>query len=263
VAPRPVDDAGRHHGTEPGNYRIRQEITGEREVITAGRVLIAEDEPVTAAMVVSALEGEGFEVTSVADGRAALASALGGGFDLVTLDWMLPGMTGLDVCRALRQRSDVPILMLTSRTEESDVVRALELGADDYVTKPFSLAILVTRVRAILRRRAIDREARPNGGEVRTVGAVTLDLARHEVVVDGRAVELTRAEFNLLALLSSRPGETFTRDQITQHLWRSETVPPTRSCDFHVRNLRRKIERDAARPERLLTVRGAGYRLAA
>jgi DNA-binding response OmpR family regulator len=227
----------------------------------SGKVLIAEDEPVTAALVVAALEGEGFEVERVGDGAAALDAALSGDFDLVTLDWMLPGMTGLDVCRALRERSDVPILMLTGRTEESDVVRALEIGADDYVTKPFSLAILVTRVRAILRRRALDRESR-GGGEVRTVGAVTLDLARHEVVVDGRAVELTRAEFNLLALLSSRPGDTFTRDQITQHLWRSETVPPTRSCDFHVRNLRRKIERDPGRPERLLTVRGAGYRLA-
>ena len=209
----------------------------------------------------AALEGEGFEVVRVGDGAAALEAALGGGFDLVTLDWMLPGMTGLDVCRALRERSDVPILMLTGRTAESDVVRALEVGADDYVTKPFSLAILVTRVRAILRRRALDRESQA-GGELRTVGAVTLDLARHEVVVDGKAVELTRAEFNLLALLSSQPGETFTRDQITQHLWRSETVPPTRSCDFHVRNVRRKIERDPGRPERLLTVRGAGYRLA-
>jgi DNA-binding response OmpR family regulator len=224
--------------------------------------LIAEDEPVTAALVVAALEGEGFEVMCVADGVAALRAALGGGFDLVTLDWMLPRMSGLDVCRALRDRSDVPILMLTGRTEESDVVRALEVGADDYVTKPFSLAILVTRVRAILRRRAIDRESHRDG-EIRTVGAVTLDLARHEVIVDERAVELTRAEFNLLALLSSRPGETFTREEITQHLWRSETAPPTRSCDFHVRNLRRKIERDPTRPERLLTVRGAGYRLAA
>jgi DNA-binding response OmpR family regulator len=233
---------------------------GEGEA-TPGKVLIAEDEPVTAALVVAALEGEGFEVVRVADGAAALEAALGGGFDLVTLDWMLPGMTGLDVCRALRERSDVPILMLTGRTEESDVVRALEVGADDYVTKPFSLAILVTRVRAILRRRALDRESQA-GGELRTVGAVTLDLARHEVVVDGKAVELTRAEFNLLALLSSQPGETFTRDQITQHLWRSETVPPTRSCDFHVRNVRRKIERDPGRPKRLLTVRGAGYRLA-
>jgi DNA-binding response OmpR family regulator len=235
--------------------------SGERSV-TPGKVLIAEDEPVTAALVVAALKGEGFEVVCVDDGVAALRAALAGGFDLVTLDWMLPRMSGFDVCRALRDRSDVPILMLTGRTEESDVVRALEVGADDYVTKPFSLAILLTRVRAILRRRAIDRELHRDG-EIRTVGAVTLDLARHEVVVDERAVELTRAEFNLLALLSSRPGETFTREEITQHLWRSETAPPTRSCDFHVRNLRRKIERDPARPERLLTVRGAGYRLAA
>jgi DNA-binding response OmpR family regulator len=235
--------------------------SGERSV-TPGKVLIAEDEPVTAALVVAALKGEGFEVVCVDDGVAALRAALAGGFDLVTLDWMLPRMSGFDVCRALRDRSDVPILMLTGRTEEYDVVRALEVGADDYVTKPFSLAILLTRVRAILRRRAIDRELHRDG-EIRTVGTVTLDLARHEVVVDERAVELTRAEFNLLALLSSRPGETFTREEITQHLWRSETAPPTRSCDFHVRNLRRKIERDPARPERLLTVRGAGYRLAA
>ncbi len=217
------------------------------------RVLIAEDEPVAAALVVSALEAEGFDVVLAEDGVAALRLAVTGGFDLVALDWMLPGMTGLDVCRALREQSDVPILMLTGRTDESDVVRALELGADDYVTKPYSIAILVTRVRALLRRRAL---------ATRTIGAVTLDLARHEVVVEGRAVELTRAEFNLLALLSSRPGETFSRERITQHLWRSETALPTRSCDFHVRNLRRKIERDPARPERLQTVRGAGYRLA-
>jgi two-component system, OmpR family, response regulator MtrA len=224
------------------------------------QVLIAEDEPVAAAMVAAALKGEGFDVVQVEDGESALQKALAGAFDLVVLDWMLPGMTGLDVCRTLRERSDVPILMLTGRTDESDVVRALELGADDYVTKPYSIAILVTRVRAILRRRELDRRDGA-AGSTRTVGAVTLDLARHEVVVDGRAVELTRAEFNLLVLLSSRPGDTFSRDEITQHLWRSETAPPTRSSDFHIRNVRRKIERDPSRPERLLTVRGSGYRL--
>jgi len=222
-------------------------------------VLIAEDEPVAAAMVADALRREGFDVEQVGDGPAALQEALTGAFDLMALDWMLPGMSGLDVCRAVRERSDLPILMLTGRTDEADVVRALEVGADDYVTKPFSLAILVTRVRALLRRRELDRGS---GAPLRVVGAVTLDLARHEVVVDGRAVELTRAEFNLLALLSSRPGQVFSRDEITQHLWRSETAPATRSSDFHIRNLRRKIERDPGRPERLVTVRGEGYRLA-
>jgi DNA-binding response OmpR family regulator len=223
----------------------------------SARVLIAEDEPIAAAMVAEALRREGLEVEHVEDGYAALDAALDGAFDLVTLDWMLPGKSGLEVCRALRRHSDVPILMLTGRDEERDVVRALEAGADDYVTKPFSVAILVTRVRAILRRRTLDR-----AGEVRVAGDLKLDLARHEVVVDGRAVELTRAEFNLLALLSSRPGEVFSREEITQHLWRSETVPATRSSDFHIRNLRRKIERDPGRPERLVTVRGEGYRLA-
>jgi DNA-binding response OmpR family regulator len=222
------------------------------------RILIAEDEPVAAGIVVAALSREGFEVEHVVDGTAALERALAGCHGLVVLDWALPGMSGVDVCRALRAQSDVPILMLTARREEADVVEAIELGADAYLTKPVSIPILVTRVRAILRRRALDR-----GGAQRTVGAVMLDLARHEVVVDGRAVELTRAEFNLLALLSSRPGETFTREQITQHLWRSETALATRSCDFHVRNLRRKIERDPASPQRLLTVRGEGYRLSA
>jgi two-component system response regulator RegX3 len=173
---------------------------------------------------------------------------------------MLPDMPGTDVCRLLRaEGSAVPILMLTARDAEIDRVVGLELGADDYMAKPFSRAELVSRVRAILRRVQLDR-AEPTA-PVRDVGGLRLDFSSHEIRVDGEPVQLTPSECKILALLAERPGEVFSRAAIMRHLWGSDHVGDEHPCDVHVSNIRHKIERDPSRPERLLTVRGAGYRL--
>ena len=213
-------------------------------------------EPVT-----YALERNGFDVSAVEDGQSALDLARSDTFDVVILDVMLPGISGIDVCRTLRSESDVPILMLTARDAEVDRVLGLELGADDYVTKPFSTAELTSRVRAILRRRELDREPQSHS-EVRA-GGVAIDLARHMVTVDGRDVPLTPSEFRLLLLLAEEPGRVFTRHQIMEHLWRTPYVGDTRACDAHISNLRKKVERDATHPERIVTVRETGYKLVA
>ena len=175
---------------------------------------------------------------------------------------MLPGISGTDVCRALRAESDVPILMLTARDAEIDRVLGLELGADDYVTKPFSTAELLSRVRAILRRRELDR-ANGAGTAVRRLGGLHIDLGRHEVLVDGERVHLTLSEFKVLALLAEQPDSVVSRRELMQHLWASEHVGDEHACEVHISNLRRKIERDASKPERLVTVRGLGYKLLA
>jgi two-component system, OmpR family, response regulator RegX3 len=223
------------------------------------RVLLVDDEPDIVEPLTYALEQDGFEVASVAEGEAALHLARSNTFDVVILDVMLPGMSGIDVCRTLRSESDVPIVMLTARDAEVDRVLGLELGADDYVTKPFSAAELASRVRAILRRRELDREPRSRS-EVR-VGGVVVDLARHAVTVDGREVPMTPSEFRLLLLLANEPDRVFTRNQIMEHLWQTPYVGDTRACDAHISNLRRKIERDPAHPERIVTVRETGYKL--
>jgi two-component system, OmpR family, response regulator RegX3 len=223
------------------------------------RVLLVDDEPDIVEPLTYALEHDGFQVASVAEGQAALDLARSNTFDVVILDVMLPGMSGIDVCRTLRNESDVPIVMLTARDAEVDRVLGLELGADDYVTKPFSTAELASRVRAILRRRELDREPRSRS-EVR-VGGVVVDLARHAVTVDGREVPMTPSEFRLLLLLANEPDRVFTRQQIMEHLWQTPYVGDTRACDAHISNLRRKIERDPAHPERIVTVRETGYKL--
>jgi two-component system response regulator RegX3 len=226
-----------------------------------GRVLVVDDEPAIRDIVAYALKREGFDVREAADGDAALASARGEPFDVVILDLMLPKLSGTEVCRALRAESDVPILILTAKDEEVDRVLGLELGADDYVTKPFSAAELVSRVRAILRRRELDRRAA--GSALIEAGGIQLDFARYEVRVDGRPVHLTPSEFKVLALLARDPGRVFSRRQIMEHLWQSPYIGDERASDVHVSSLRRKIERDPARPERILTVRGIGYKLVA
>ena len=223
------------------------------------RILVVDDEPAIADAVAYALGREGFEVETRADGADALEAARSSPYDVIVLDLRLPGLSGLDVCRNLRAVSDVPILMLTARDAEVDRVLGLELGADDYVTKPFSVAELVSRVRAILRRRELDRAGRI--GTVVRVGGLELDAVRHRVRVDGREVELTRSELSVLSLLAERPDHVFSRREIMQHLWNSTYVGEERACDVHVSNLRRKIEADPARPERVLTVRGVGYKL--
>jgi two-component system response regulator RegX3 len=174
---------------------------------------------------------------------------------------MMPKLSGLEVCRALRAESDLPIIMLTARDAEVDRVLGLELGADDYLTKPFSLAELVSRVRALLRRRELDRTT-ATAQATRVVGGLELDLVRHRVLVDGRQVQLTPSEFKLLALLCEHPEHVLSRRKIMEHLWETPYVGDQRACDVHISNLRRKVERDPAHPERILTVREIGYKLA-
>jgi two-component system, OmpR family, response regulator RegX3 len=224
------------------------------------RILIVEDEPAIAEAVEYALRAEGFDVEAVDDGNAALAQARAHAYDLLVLDLMLPGLSGVEVCRQLRDESPVPILMLTAKDAEVDRVLGLEVGADDYVTKPFSVAELVARVRALLRRRELD--TRQAIAKLR-VGELELDLAKHEARIDGEQIPLTAFELKLLALLAAEPERVFSRGEIMRHLWDSSYVGEERACDLHVSNIRRKIERDPARPERLVTVRGSGYKLQA
>jgi two-component system response regulator RegX3 len=222
------------------------------------RILVVEDEPALADAVGYALRGDGHEVEAVSDGESALTVASGQPFDLLVLDLMLPGVSGIEVCRRLRGESAIPILMLTARDSEVDRVLGLEAGADDYVTKPFSMSELLARVRAILRRRELDaHQAHPT----RDIGELHLDLERYEATVEGRPVSLTQSELKLLALLSRDPGRVYSRREIMQHLWESDYIGDARAADLHVSNIRRKIERDPENPERLLTVRGAGYKL--
>ena len=224
------------------------------------RILVVEDEAALADAVGYALRGDGHEVEVVTDGESALAAATGRPFDLLVLDLMLPGVSGIEVCRRLRNESAIPILMLTARDAEVDRVLGLEAGADDYVTKPFSMSELLARVRAILRRRELDaHEAHPT----RDVGGLHLDLERYEATVNGNPVQLTPSELKLLALLSRDPGRVYSRREIMQHLWESEYIGDARAADLHVSNIRRKLERDPENPERLVTVRGAGYKLVA
>ena len=225
----------------------------------AATILVVDDDPGVLDVVAFTLRREGFEVDERRDGTSALEAARARHYDIVILDIMLPELSGTDVCRALRAESDVPILMLTARDAELDRVLGLELGADDYVTKPFSTAELLSRVRAILRRRELDRA---NGrSAVRSLGGLHIDLGRHEVLVDGSRVHLTLSEFKVLALLAEQPDSVVSRRELMQHLWASEHVGDEHACEVHISNLRRKIERDATKPERLVTVRGLGYKL--
>jgi two-component system response regulator RegX3 len=223
-------------------------------------ILVVDDDPGVLDVVSFMLRREGFDVDEEKNGNAALVAARERSYDIVILDIMLPGMSGTDVCRELRAESDVPILMLTARDAELDRVLGLELGADDYVTKPFSTAELLSRVRAILRRRELDR-ANPGLVTTRRLGGLEIDLGRHEVVVDGRRVHLTLSEFKVLALLAEKPENVISRRELMQHLWASEHVGDEHACEVHISNLRRKIESDPARPQRLVTVRGLGYKL--
>ena len=224
------------------------------------RILVVDDEPAIGDAVAYALRASGFEVDTFADGESALEAARATGYDVLVLDVRLPGLSGIEICRRLRDESDVPILILTAMDAEVDRVLGLEAGADDYVTKPFSIAELVSRVRAILRRRELDRAS---GGAVRRVGSLELDLNRHDVRIDGRTIRLTPSEFRLLAFLAQEPERVYSRREIMQHLWDSTYVGDQRACDIHVSNLRRKIEETAGRPRRLVTVRGVGYKLLA
>jgi len=223
------------------------------------RVLLADDEPDILEPVSYALRAEGFEVETAADGVKALDAARTGGFDAVVLDIMMPGLSGTEVCKRLRAESIVPIIMLTAKDAEVDRILGLELGADDYVTKPFSTRELASRIRAVLRRSELERAA---VGSSVNAGDVQVDLASHRVTVAGREVRLTPSEFKVLVLLAGAPNRVFSRWQIMEHLWEAPYVGTARAADVHVSNLRRKIEEDPARPSRIVTVREAGYKLA-
>jgi DNA-binding response OmpR family regulator len=222
-------------------------------------ILVVEDEMRIARLVRDYLEHAGFDVIVAADGGSALAGARGSKPDLIVLDLGLPGQDGLDVTRQLRKTSNVPIVMLTARGDESDRVVGLELGADDYVVKPFSPKELVARVRAVLRR---TQQARTDGPEVLRVSDVEVDVPRMRVSVAGRSVELTPTEFELIATLVREPGRVFTRAQLLDavHGWAIESYE--RAIDAHVKNIRKKIEPTPGRPRYLLTVHGVGYRFA-
>jgi two-component system response regulator RegX3 len=228
--------------------------------MSAARILLVDDEQGILDAVGYTLRQEGFDVVTATDGETALELARARPFDVVVLDVMMPGMSGMDVCRILRAESAVPIVLLTARDSELDRVLGLELGADDYVTKPFSTPELVSRIRALLRRRELDQTTK---AVVVQLGGIKLDLARHVVEADGKPVQLTPSEFRVLTLLAEEPGRVFTRRQIMEHLWQSPYVGDERASDVHISNLRRKIERDAANPERIVTVRGVGYKLVA
>ncbi len=228
--------------------------------MSSGRILIADDEPSVRDSVGYALTQEGFEVTAAADGDEA-SEMLGDGipYDLLILDIMMPGPSGLDICRDVRSRSAVPIIVLTAKDAEVDKVVGLEVGADDYVTKPFSVRELLGRVRAQLRRRELDRS--PLGQAVRIEsGPVAIDLVRHVVTVRGEQISLTRSEFQLLRLLVGHAGEVFPRRKIMEELWQTEFEGDERACDVHISNLRQKVERDPQKPALVLTVRGVGYK---
>ena len=222
-------------------------------------ILVVEDEMKIARLVRDYLAHAGFEVIVTGDGESALASARGHRPDLIVLDLGLPGRDGLDVTRELRRTSNVPIVMLTARGDETDRVAGLELGADDYVVKPFSPKELVARVRAVLRRSSAARAAGP---EVLRVVDVELDVPRMRVRVRGRTVEVTPTEFELLATLMREPGRVFTRGQLLDAIHGVAFESYERAIDAHVKNVRRKIEPVAGRPRYLLTVRGVGYRFA-
>jgi two-component system alkaline phosphatase synthesis response regulator PhoP len=221
-------------------------------------ILVVDDEPRIAEIARDYLERAGFAVTTAGNGADALALARSRRPDLVVLDLGLPQMDGLDVTRTLRKQSNVPIIMLTARVDESDKLIGLELGADDYVTKPFSPKELVARVRAVFRR--ID--AAPERGDVIRAGDVTLDKRRMQATVGSRAIDLTSTEFELLATLAAQPGRVFTRAQLLDAIRGVEVESFDRAIDAHVKNVRRKLEPDPRNPRYVLTVHGVGYKFA-
>jgi DNA-binding response OmpR family regulator len=221
------------------------------------KILIVDDEPTLVATLRYNLEREGYAVVEAVDGESALAAARAEHPDLVVLDIMLPGLDGLDVCRILRKDTSVPILMLTAKVEEVDKVVGLELGADDYVSKPFSMRELLARVRALLRRAGTSASVE---GEVLTTGNLEVDLKTRRAAHRGERLTLKPKEFELLAFFLRNRGRAFSRDQLLNEIWGYEFAGGTRTVDVHVRWLRQKIEDEPAHPARLLTVRGLGYR---
>jgi DNA-binding response OmpR family regulator len=225
----------------------------------SARILVAEDDPKQANLVRVYLEREGHSVLLVGDGRAALEQARARRPDLVVLDVMMPLVDGLDVCRILRSESDVPIMLLTARTTEDDMLLGLDVGADDYLSKPYSPRELAARVRALLRRAG---KVSAGNQKVLRIGELEIDPGKFEVRVAGRPIVLTAKEFGILEVLAAEPGRAFTRAQIIDRAFGFDHYVLERTVDAHVMNLRRKIEEDAAEPRYVQTVYGRGYRLA-
>ena len=223
------------------------------------QILVAEDDLNQAELVRRYLAHEGHDVVVVHDGRSAVEHVRRHQPDLLVLDVMMPAMDGLEVCRVLRRESDLPVLMLTARSLEDDLVLGLSLGADDYMCKPFSLRELVARVQTLLRR-AGTRATAP--GAVSRAAGLVVDVLRHEVTVDGEPVDCTPAEFELLVAMAAEPGRVFTRHQLLQRLLVDDRYVTARKVDTHVMNLRKKIERRPGQPQRIITVYGVGYKLA-
>ena len=221
-------------------------------------ILLVDDEEAVQKLLTYPLEQEGFRVLHARDGEEALQRFEAEQVDLVVLDLMLPKLDGLEVCRRLRAKSAVPIIMLTARDDELDKVVGLELGADDYITKPFSIREFRSRVRALLRR--VSLTATEDGRDRILVDGLLLDLAKRTVELDGRRVDLTYVEFELLRTLAAQPGRVFSRRMLLEALWKSADYRDPRTIDVHVRHLREKLEAEPREPEYILTVRGVGYR---
>jgi DNA-binding response OmpR family regulator len=222
-------------------------------------ILLVDDEDAVQKLLAYPLERDGFRVVQARDGEEALERFERERIDLVVLDVMLPKLDGLEVCKRLRAASSVPIIMLTARDDELDKVLGLELGADDYITKPFSIREFRSRVRALLRRAATPASGETDGERIEADG-LRIDLARREVEAHGEPVRLTYVEFELLRALAAHPGRVYTREQLLQALWGGSDYREPRTIDVHVRHLREKLERDPREPELILTVRGVGYR---
>jgi DNA-binding response OmpR family regulator len=223
------------------------------------RILLVDDEQPVQKLLSFPLEKEGYEVVPALDGQEALERFENERFDLVVLDIMLPKMDGLEVCRRMRAKSSVPIIMLTAKAEEIDKVLGLEIGADDYITKPFSMREFRSRVRAALRRAEMSR-LDGGGDEPLDRGALHIDTAKRTTELNGEPVQLTYVEFEILSVLARHPGRVYTRDMLLDRIWGDSAYRDQRTIDVHIRHLREKLEQDPRVPEYLLTVRGVGYR---
>jgi DNA-binding response OmpR family regulator len=228
------------------------------------RILLADDEQAILTLLSYPLRKDGYEVVRAADGREALERFAEGDFDLVVLDVMMPGVDGLEVCRRLRASSSVPIIMLTAKAEEIDKVLGLELGADDYITKPFSMREFRSRVKAALRRAsmraAAAQSAAEEGAAPLIAGDLAIDFAKRAVRLRGEPVRTTFVEFEILTTLAGAPGRVFSREALLEQIWGDYAYRDPRTIDVHIRHLREKLERDAKEPEYIYTVRGVGYR---
>jgi|LFRM01.1.fsa_nt_gb DNA-binding response OmpR family regulator len=221
-----------------------------------GKILVVDDEKTLVKALKFALEKEGFQVCTACDGEEALTAVEQEEPDLVVLDLMLPKLDGFEVCRRLRKERDLPIIMLTARGDDIDKILGLELGADDYMTKPFNPRELIARIKAILRRSA-------HGGGMRKViraGKLEIDLIKHKVLLEGKEIDLTAKEYALLSFLASNPGRVFSREQLLEHVWGYEYCGDARTVDVHIRHVREKIEENPAEPKMILTIWGTGYK---